>query len=125
MDGYQLIYGDAAEEQVEAIFSKVDADNSGTIQYAEWVIATINKQKLLTPERLVQAFKLFDVDNGGSISADEIKQKLCQDQDIDDELFNQIINEIDKDKSGEIDQEEFNAMMHKFLEDPDGSESNG
>ena len=31
MDGYQFIYGDAAEEQVEAIFSKVDGDNSGTI----------------------------------------------------------------------------------------------
>lgn len=52
MDGYKLIYGDAAEEQVEAIFSRVDADGSGTIEYAEWVVATINKQKLLTPERL-------------------------------------------------------------------------
>jgi Ca2+-binding EF-hand superfamily protein len=43
MDGYKLIYGDAAEEQVEAIFSRVDADGSGTIEYAEWVVATINK----------------------------------------------------------------------------------
>ena len=52
MEGYKLIYGDAAEDQVDAIFAKVDADGSGTIEYREWVIATINKQKLLTPERL-------------------------------------------------------------------------
>ena len=52
MDGYKLIYGDAAEDQVDAIFAKVDADGNGSIEYREWVIATINKQKLLTPERL-------------------------------------------------------------------------
>lgn len=43
MDGYKLIYGDAAEAQVEAIFQKVDADGSGSIEYAEWVVATIDK----------------------------------------------------------------------------------
>lgn len=67
--GYQMIYGDQAAEEVENIFSKVDIDGSGQIDYSEWVVATINKEKLLTKEKLQAAFNLFDKDGGGSISA--------------------------------------------------------
>ena len=50
--GYQQIYGDSAEEEVEKLFYKVDMDGSGFIDYSEWVVATIDKQKLLTKEKL-------------------------------------------------------------------------
>ena len=50
--GYEKLFGDQAEEEVEKIFRKVDIDCSGFIDYSEWVVATINKNKLLTREKL-------------------------------------------------------------------------
>ena len=52
--GFQRIYNSAqeAEEQVEKIFSKCDIDGSGNIDYSEWVVATIDKKRLLTTEKL-------------------------------------------------------------------------
>ena len=76
MEGYKKIYGDKAEEHVDRIFKRVDGDGSGEIDYTEWVIATINKESLLTDEKLKRAFALFDKDGGGSISADEVKNTL-------------------------------------------------
>lgn len=48
--GYMRIFNDfeKAEEHVKQIFSRVDADDSGEISYSEWLIATIDKDKLLT-----------------------------------------------------------------------------
>lgn len=39
-------------------------------------MATINKQKLFTQENLQMVFQHFDKDNGGSISANELKDAL-------------------------------------------------
>jgi len=76
---------------VEKIFERVDLDGSGYIDYSEWVVATINKKKLLSPEKLKAAFVLFDRDGGGTISALEVKEMLCQGQNIDDEVWEKII----------------------------------
>ena len=46
--------------EVASIWSKVDMDGSGKIDYSEWVIATVNKRKFLTKEKLKKAFELFD-----------------------------------------------------------------
>ena len=65
-----------AEYIVEKLFQQIDLDGSGEIDYSEWVMATINKEQLLTPEKLSQAFQMFDNDGGGTISADEFKEVL-------------------------------------------------
>ena len=113
--GYQKLYGEQAAEEVEKIFQKVDIDGSGFIDYSEWVVATINKERLLTREKLQAAFNLFDKDGGGTVSAHEIKEILCSGEDIDDEVWDRIVNEIDEDGNGEIDIEEFTLMMQKML----------
>lgn len=46
--GYRLIYKEYAADEVEKVFSKVDIDGSGQIDYSEWIVATIDKSKLLT-----------------------------------------------------------------------------
>ena len=102
------------------IFAKIDVDGSGFIDYSSWVVATINKEKLLTKEKLLAAFNLFDKDNGGSISADEVKEVLCHGQDdFEDGVWDKIINEIDQDGNGEIDFEEFCDMFDKMINVPD------
>jgi calcium-dependent protein kinase len=73
-----------------------------SITDSEWVIATINKQKLLSNDKLEQAFRLFDRDNSGSISADEVKDVLGAGRKIDDEIWKNIILEVDENGDGEI-----------------------
>lgn len=76
--GYSKIFGEAenVEEEVDKIMAEVDTDKSGEIDYTEFVIATMNRQKLLSRERLQAAFNAFDKDGSGSISADELREML-------------------------------------------------
>ena len=73
MTGYQEFYGDFAKEEVDRIFKLVDVDNSGEIDFSEFVTATVNRNELLNDEKLKQAFSLYDKDNSGAISTDELK----------------------------------------------------
>ena len=67
LQGYREIYGDMAETEVDKIMAAADADGNGEIEYSEWITATINKERLLSDEKLMAAFKLFDKDGGGTI----------------------------------------------------------
>ena len=109
--GYRQILGDMAEEEVDRILKLADSDGSGEIDYSEWVIATIDKRKLLTDEKLQVAFSMFDRDGGGSISASEIKDVLGVGKNIDENVWNDIIKEVDGNGDGEISFPEFKTMM--------------
>jgi Ca2+-binding EF-hand superfamily protein len=50
----------AAQIEVDRIMTSVDMDANGAIDYTEFIAATINKNKLLTKERLKTAFDHFD-----------------------------------------------------------------
>lgn len=117
MDGYRIIMGDLAEAEVDRIMKIADADGSGEIDYSEWVVASMDKRKLLTNEKLEVAFNLFDRDGGGSISANEIKEVLGVGKNIDEKVWNDIIMEVDANGDGEISFLEFKTMMQKLLID--------
>ena len=98
------------------MFDSVDTDKSGYIDYSEFVIATMNEKQLLTNEKLTAAFKMFDKDDSGSISKDEIKAALSQggEGQITDEQLSKIVGEVDDNDDGEISLEEFIVMMKKL-----------
>ena len=106
--------------QVEAIFEEVDIDGSGEIQFSEWIVAAIDKQSLITEEKLKLAFQLFDKDGGGTIQSKEVKGTLLGSEDVqfspeEEEFWNSIIDEVDLDGNGEIDFEEFAYMIRKIV----------
>ena len=111
VDGYRKIYGELAESEVDKILARVDANGSGEIDYSEWIVATINKEKLLSKDKLKAAFQLFDRDGSGAISAEEVKQILSRGQKIDERVWRDVIGEVDIDGNGEIDFSEFTQMM--------------
>lgn len=49
------------------MFSKIDCDGNGYIDYTEFVAAAMDLNDLLTEEKLQRAFDMFDQDKSGSI----------------------------------------------------------
>jgi len=123
--GYKQLMGDLAEAEVDRIMLIADTDRSGSIDYSEWVVATINKNQLLSDEKMKQAFDLFDKDGGGSISSDEVKEVLGVGKKFDEKVWDEIISEVDIDGDGEISYSEFKLMMEKLLSDGPDPEVDG
>ncbi len=82
-------------------------------------MATINKYSILQEEKLREAFKLFDRDGSGEITASEIKAILGSGKKLANEaIFDEIIKEVDVNGDGVISFEEFKEMMSKLFQDP-------
>lgn len=106
--GYESHFGKAlSDDDIDNMFKSVDADNSGTIEYSEFVVATMNEKTLMSTNNLQTAFKMFDKDGGGSISTEELKQVLAFGQNIDEAAVAKMIQQIDINGDGEISFDEF------------------
>ena len=55
------------------ILKGADTDNDGTINYTEFLAATMNAQTFMKESYLKAAFKLFDKDGSGKIDGNEIR----------------------------------------------------
>lgn len=64
------------EYEVDMIWTKLDLDKSGVIDYTEWMLGTMKKTNLLTRKKLRKAFDIFDLDRSGKISASELQEVL-------------------------------------------------
>ena len=61
LNGYEKVFGVTInEEEVDKMFAEIDIDGNGTIDYTEFVMATMNEKNILSNDRLEQAFKMFD-----------------------------------------------------------------
>ena len=106
--------------------NSVDLDGNGTIDYNEFLAATMNRTKIMSKQNLEAAFKMFDKvnififnliyqDGSGKISVDEIMSIFNQTSAIEKAKFEEIINEADQNGDGEISLEEFKILMSKFF----------
>lgn len=98
--------------KAEEIFKSINTNNTGKINYTEFIAASLDQKIYLKEERLYEAFRIFDKDNSGKISKDEIKKVLhlnCEN----DQSVDKLMKEFDLNGDGEIDYQEFLAMMKK------------
>ena len=113
-EGYLEHYGRImSDEEVEQMFAAVDTDNSGFIEYTEFVLAATSQSALTSQEKLHAAFRMFDKDGSGIISADEIRDVLNFGgaNSLSLEAVDAIIKQVDENGDGEIQFEEFVVMM--------------
>ena len=103
---YRVLYPNADEGSVDEraldVFSKADADGSGSIDFGEWCTATINQQELLNEPNMRAAFKLFDKDGGGTIEANEVAAILGHNVTEEENVWEDVIREVDIDGDGKI-----------------------
>ena len=101
------------KKEIDDIFLLLDGANRGFIEYEEFLRATLDQKILLSDENLVYAFNFFDKENTGKISVEKIKKTFVDDK-VSEDVFRNIFNEIDSNKDGEIDFQEFKDMMFGY-----------
>lgn len=93
----------------------IDVDRSGTIDYNEFLAATIDKEKIASKKNLELAFKTFDRDNSGKINLNEIKCMFDNPNIKNDKIFEAMLKDADENDDGEISLEEFKTMIFKYF----------
>ncbi|CAB9502538.1 MAP kinase-activated protein kinase 2 (Fragment) [Seminavis robusta] len=99
------------DKEVDAIFEQVNFSATGTISYSEFAIATMMAQGKVDEDKLWAAFNVFDEDDKGFISADDIKRVLQLGDEQDAYLKKKILRQVDADQTGKIDFEAFKKIM--------------
>ena len=94
--------------------AKADSDGNGYIDYTEFVVATIDKKKLLSKENVQASFQAFDVNKRGSISIDDLASMLGPSS-LREDLWKELINEVTQNSSGTVNINEFVNMMLKIF----------
>ncbi len=104
-----------SEEEIDKIFDAVDTDQSGYIEYTEFVVACEKSEELLQEERLNAAFKMFDKDGSGGITKEEIKMVLSESDkyELPDEILTKIMAKVDANHDGVISADEFKTYMRQ------------
>merc|ERR1711862_1087567 len=102
--------------EIEKMIADVDDDGSGEIGFPEFLKMMTNKILNKDPvDDMMKAFKLFDDDQTGSVSFKNLKRVAKETNQVltDDEL-QEMLDDVDKDGDGVLNEEEFIAMMRKL-----------
>ena len=100
------------DKYIEEIFILLDGDNNGYIEYEEFLMACLDKKMILREKNLKYAFAFLDKERTQSLSAKVIMSAFVTEHNVQlEELFQNMINEIDNDHDGNINFEEFKELM--------------
>jgi len=121
--GFEKLYGADSEQLrgLEELFSRLDLDGSGKIDYTEFCAAGIGigGQDAPSESALRAAFKAFDVnDDNGRISRDEVLRVLesadigkAWSKEVCEQVIEEIFDRFDTDKDDTLDFQEWLRLM--------------
>ncbi|XP_057516081.1 calcium-dependent protein kinase 29 isoform X1 [Amaranthus tricolor] len=118
-DGLARLGSTLTETEIQQLLEAADVDKNGTIDYIEFITATMHRHRLDKEENLCKTFQYFDVDKSGFITRDELRQAMTKYGMGDEATIDEILDDVDTDKDGRINYEEFVAMMKKGTTDSD------
>lgn len=107
----------------ERLFEAIDVDRSGDITFEEFLNAMHTLQTRDSKKRIDFIFRMFDIDNDGHISNDELKyvlQASIEESNADltqenvDSLVESLLNLFDVNQDGQISSEEFYRVMETY-----------
>jgi len=116
--------GVAIPQDLAEMMDNIDTDGSGVLDYSEFLAAALDKRRYIQEDMCWRAFKVFDMDGGGTIDKEELLKLLGFDKladqlqiEVTEAEVDAIMNEVDLNKDGKIDFDEFLHMMRKMPKD--------
>ncbi|CAD8060675.1 unnamed protein product [Paramecium primaurelia] len=103
---------ESIEEKIENLIQQIDINQSGKIDYTEFIIASLQQQRLITEEKIKQTFKILDIDGDNYISKAEFQRAM---EGVDDVIWGEFLEECDDDKDGKISEAEFIQIILKKI----------
>merc|ERR1712039_795173 len=96
----------AIPEEFSSIMEAVDSDNSGYIDYTEFIAATLQRKQYIQENTLWSAFRFFDRNGDGKISQRELSTVLSTNKEMLGSIgggdVEDIMSEVDANGDGVI-----------------------
>ena len=118
---FNLYNVDTTETQIKNIMSICDEPSNSFLTYSEFICCCINIGDVLTPEKLINTFLFFDLDNNLLIDSNDLKNTLlrCGRDVINQKDIEKIILEATKETDNKIN---INQFITLYKEDIDVEE---
>jgi len=100
-----------SESDVVRLVRGLDTDQSGMVDYTEFLAAALDKSRYLNKDLLWKAFNVFDRDGDGHITQAELSKVL--DRGRSHTVSNVLMRHVDSNGDGTIDFKEFIDMMEQ------------
>mmetsp|Transcript_154232 Transcript_154232/g.287525 ORF Transcript_154232/g.287525 Transcript_154232/m.287525 type:complete len:546 (-) Transcript_154232:137-1774(-) len=106
-------YTPFSDDEISRLARQIDTDGSGKVDCTEFIASTYHFENNVRDSICEAAFRVFDKDNSGSVSVEEIQEILGRENmdPTDEDALEQLIGDADRDGNGEIDIEEFKRML--------------
>ncbi|KAK0587569.1 hypothetical protein LWI29_025015 [Acer saccharum] len=89
-----------SESEIRQLMEAADVDGNGTIDYIEFITATMHMNRMEREEHLYKAFEYFDKDRSRYITMEELEHALKKYNMVDEKTIEEIIAEVDTDHDG-------------------------
>ncbi|CAN0299431.1 unnamed protein product [Ectocarpus sp. 12 AP-2014] len=96
------------EEEVMAMLRGVDLDGNDSIEWKEFLAATIDRNVFIREDNVRRAFQHFDIEGSGRITVANLVSIFGS-----EDHAREIVGDIDLDGDGEISFDEFRQMMEE------------
>eukprot|EP00817_Percolomonadidae_sp_ATCC50343_P001042 CAMPEP_0117428656 /NCGR_PEP_ID=MMETSP0758-20121206/8311_1 /TAXON_ID=63605 /ORGANISM="Percolomonas cosmopolitus, Strain AE-1 (ATCC 50343)" /LENGTH=114 /DNA_ID=CAMNT_0005215125 /DNA_START=98 /DNA_END=442 /DNA_ORIENTATION=+ len=101
------------ESDLEELLEEVDEDQSGSIDYGEFVLIMSKKtREVETEDEVLEAFRVFDSDGSGFMTPDEFRSVLTSlGETLTDDQVDELLEDAELDENGKINYEEFSKVL--------------
>jgi Ca2+-binding protein (EF-Hand superfamily) len=103
------------KEEIRKMIADIDKSGDGQINFEEFLaMMTVKMGQRDSREEMIKAFRLFDDDETGRISFQNLK-RVANDlgENLTDEELQEMIDEADREGTGEVSLEDFMRIMKK------------
>ena len=111
-----MVFGGQKRDTAE-IVKRWDFSGTGCIEYSEYLIATMDKEKLLSRKNLKALFDAFDKNTSGYITIDDIRSRIRA-KSIQESIWKEFTAEANLKSGIIVDFEDFSDFITKAIREP-------
>ena len=109
----QSLGQDPTDQDLDDMISEIDQDGNGEIDFDEFlVLMAMNTQDLTEDAIISKGFSVFDVDDDGFISIDDLRTMMMSlGEEVDEQQLFEMVSEVDESGTGRISLSNFKEFI--------------